>query len=60
MSFVAYFVLCLIAAVLGSNRTLGFWGYLLLSLVATPFVAFAILVIGAHKKKKKRKELAAG
>ena len=52
MHYFAYLTLCLIAAILGSNRTLGFWGYLLLSVVATPLVAFIILIIGAQKKKK--------
>ncbi len=52
MHYLAYLVLCLIAAILGSNRTLGFWGYLLLSLVATPLVAFVVLIIGANKKTK--------
>ena len=53
MHFLAYLTLCLIAAILGSQRTLGFWGYLLLSLVATPFVSLTVLAIGANKKTAK-------
>lgn len=46
---VAYVILCLIAALLGSKRNLGFWGYLLLSFAITPVGVIVLLGITAPK-----------
>lgn len=47
-----YVILCLIAGLLGSNRELGFWGFLILSFVITPFGALLLWVITKEKKVK--------
>jgi hypothetical protein len=39
----AYLVLCLIAAVLGRNRRIGFWGFLFGSILFTPFISLLFL-----------------
>lgn len=45
MFFPIYLLLCLIAGIIGSNRTIGFWGFFLLSLVTTPLVTLAMLAV---------------
>jgi len=53
MHIAIYLALCLVAALFGSRRLLGFWGFLLLSVVATPLLSFAVLVLGASRKRAK-------
>jgi hypothetical protein len=45
MFFAIYLLLCLVAGIIGSNRTIGFWGFFLLSLVITPLVTLAMLAV---------------
>jgi hypothetical protein len=46
-----YFVLCLIAALFGVRRLIGFWGTLFLSIMLTPLVMLIMLLLTAPKKK---------
>jgi hypothetical protein len=46
-----YFVLCLIAALFGIKRLIGFWGTLFLSVMLTPLVMLVMLLLTAPKKK---------
>ena len=40
-----YVALCLIVAILGRGRRIGYWGTVIVSLLVTPFVTFLILVL---------------
>lgn len=46
-----YFVLCLIAALFGMRRVIGFWGTLFLSVMLTPLIVLVGLLLLAPKKK---------
>lgn len=45
MLLALYLLLSLIAGIIGSNRTIGFWGFFLLSLVTTPLATLAVLAV---------------
>lgn len=51
--FVAYLILCLIVGVYGNNREFGFYGYFIASLVFTPLIVFAVLLLTKPKKDSK-------
>lgn len=55
VAFLAYIGLCLIIALIGSNRKFGFWGYLFCSLAFTPCIGLIIL-LASDKRKKEAKE----
>lgn len=46
----AYVILALIVALLGRNKQVGFWGFLVLSLVMTPFLTGFFLIITRDRK----------
>jgi hypothetical protein len=46
-----YLVLCVIAAVFGRRRAMGFFGTLLFSLMLTPLVVLAVLLLTAPARK---------
>ncbi len=46
----AYVILCVICGVLGRHKTVGFWGYLILSIVVTPVISIAVLVLGMDRE----------
>jgi len=46
--YLLYFVVCLVVAFFGRNKSIGFAGYLLLSLVFTPAVGLLLLLLGAR------------
>jgi hypothetical protein len=39
----AYLALCLVPAVLGRNRRIGFWGFFFCSILFTPFISLLFL-----------------
>lgn len=49
LTYVLYFAISLVIAVLGSNRKFGFWGYFFASLLFTPLIGI-LLVIGSDKR----------
>jgi hypothetical protein len=48
---IVYIVLCLVIALIGSNRKFGFWGYFFCSLALTPCIG-AIVLLGSNKRPK--------
>lgn len=56
---VIYLVLCLIAAIAGRNRRIGFWGYFFCSIIFTPFISLLFLFFATPKKARKPKSLPA-
>lgn len=45
-----YFVLCVIIAIAGRKKTMGFWGFLYGSILLSPIMGFLMLVIARDKK----------
>jgi hypothetical protein len=48
-----YMGAALLIALLGINRTMGFWGYFFASLVLTPIMGALLLVVSGSKSKPK-------
>ena len=48
----AYVILAVIVGLLGRNKQIGFWGFLVLSLVMTPVVTGFFLVVTRDRKIK--------
>jgi len=46
-----YLFLCLIVAISGMRRKLGFWGYLFASILLTPIVGFLLVLISGTKRE---------
>jgi len=46
-----YFVLSIIIGVLGTNRIMGFWGYMFCSIIFSPIIGLMVLLVSAPKKK---------
>jgi predicted PurR-regulated permease PerM len=44
----------LLIALLGFNRTMGFWGYFFASLVLTPLMGLLLLLVSGSKSKPKK------
>lgn len=51
----AYIGLCLILALLGSNRKFGFWGYFFCSFFLSPFIGVFILLASDARTKPPKK-----
>ncbi len=49
---VLYVVLCLYTAWLGRDRTLGFWGFFVLSVLLTPALMGLVLLVSAPRSTK--------
>jgi len=47
---IAYVILALIVALLGRNKQVGFWGFLVLALILTPFLTGFFLIITRDRK----------
>jgi len=47
---IAYFVLCLVLAIAGRKKIMGFWGYFFCSILLSPILGFLMLVISSDKK----------
>ena len=50
MSLLIYLGLCLVAAVAGRNRRIGFWGYFFSSVIFTPIISLLFLYFGQPRK----------
>lgn len=46
---ILYVILSVIVAVLGRQKTIGFWGFFFFSMVFTPVVGLAILIIAKER-----------
>jgi hypothetical protein len=49
----AYVILALIVASLGRNKQIGFWGFLLLSLLITPLVTGVFMIINRDRRQRR-------
>lgn len=47
-----YITLCLIVAVLGRNKTIGFWGFFFFSFILTPVIGLSILIIAKDRNAR--------
>jgi hypothetical protein len=47
---VTYLVLCLVAAIVGRKRRIGFWGYFFCSFIFTPFISLVFLYFASPRK----------
>lgn len=47
-----YLILCTIVAILGRNKTIGFWGFFFFSAILTPIIGIAILIIAKDRNAK--------
>jgi hypothetical protein len=47
---IAYIILAVIVALLARNKQVGFWGYLVLSLILTPVLTGFFLIITRDRK----------
>jgi len=45
---IVYFVFCIMIAVLGVHKPLGFWGYLVSSIVLTPLIGLLLIAAGGR------------
>jgi uncharacterized membrane protein len=50
-----YVVFCLLIAVLGIHKPLGFWGYLISSLILTPVIGL-LLIAAAGENRVRRSD----
>jgi hypothetical protein len=50
--FIAYIILCLIVGVYGSKRDFGFYGFFIASIIFTPLIVLAVLLLSKPKKDK--------
>ncbi len=52
MPILIYIALCVLVGYFGRNRTLGFWGYALASVIVSPLGGVLLLVPSEKKVKK--------
>ncbi|VEN73184.1 Membrane protein [Candidatus Desulfarcum epimagneticum] len=51
---IIYFGLCLLLALCGMNRKMGFWGYLFFSVVFSPLLGLIVLLVSGKKRSKEK------
>ncbi len=49
--FFIYLGLCLVVAVMGMNRKMGFYGYLFASIVLTPLIGGLLVLVSGPRKQ---------
>jgi uncharacterized membrane protein YvlD (DUF360 family) len=47
---VVYLALCLVAAIVGRNRRIGFWGFLFCSVLFTPIISLLFLYFATPRR----------
>ena len=54
-----YFACCLLVALFGIRRRMGFWGYLFFSMIFSPILGLIVLLVSGRKRlsKKERKKM---
>ena len=50
---IAYVILALIVGLAGRNKTVGFWGFFLLSLILTPVVTGLFMILNRDRKPRR-------
>jgi predicted membrane protein len=50
-----YFALCLVIAIFGINKTMGFWGNLFFSILFSPILGLIVLLVSGGKRAKSKK-----
>lgn len=45
-----YFALSFVIAVAGTNRKMGFWGYLFFSIIFSPLIGLMVLLVSGKKE----------
>ncbi|BDC98876.1 hypothetical protein [Persicobacter psychrovividus] len=50
MMFLGWIVLSIIVGMLATDRTVGFWGGFLLSLILSPLIGFIITILSSEKE----------
>jgi len=53
---ILYFLSCLVIALAGWNRTMGFWGYLFASVLFSPLIGLMLLIVSGKKTEGKVKD----
>jgi hypothetical protein len=48
-----YFGCCLLVAIFGINKKMGFWGYLFFSMIFSPILGLVVLAVSGTKKVQK-------
>lgn len=51
---IPYFAASVLIALLGTNRTMGFWGYFFASLLLTPVMGLLLLLTSGPKSKPQK------
>jgi len=46
-----YFAVSIIIGILGTNRIMGFWGYMFCSFIFSPVIGLMVLLVSVPKKK---------
>jgi hypothetical protein len=46
-----YLICCLLVAILGRRKVMGFWGYFFGSIVLTPVIGFLLMLVSAKHKE---------
>ena len=56
---IIYFAGCMLVALCGIRRRMGFWGYLFFSMIFSPILGLIVLLVSGRKRpsKKKRKKM---
>ena len=54
ITFLVYFALCLLVALVGRNRPLGFWVHLVSSLILTPIFGLLLLAAAGQNRVYRR------
>jgi len=49
-----YFACCLVIALFGINKSMGFWGYLFFSMLFSPILGLVVLTVSGKKQDKKK------
>ena len=53
---IAYFSCCLLLALLGRNRKMGFWGHLFFSILFSPVLGLIVLLVSGKRRSKEKQE----
>jgi hypothetical protein len=54
---VAYLLLCVVTGLLARHTVIGFWGFFFLSILFTPLVGLAIIIVASRKTPRRAHNL---
>lgn len=52
LMILGYIIFCTIVAILGRNKTIGFWGFFFFSVILTPVIGLSILIIAKNRNTR--------